>query len=149
MHPSHLLHTWKRIFPAVLRPQVISCQHWASLIPENLQRYTHLTYLSIVNKQLLHSWHTTEQRNLPRHCLVYQQTDGSLLYSYAHISLVFIERFWEKLFSTDVVETAMPDIGIHIVVSQSALREARISSVVHLGGALSPPWLSLAPLGDS
>ena len=30
---------------------------------------------------------------------------GSLLYSYAHVSLVFIKRFWEKLFSTDVVET--------------------------------------------
>ena len=29
---------------------------------------------------------------------------GSLLYSYAHISVVFIKRFWEKLFSTDVVE---------------------------------------------
>ena len=26
---------------------------------------------------------------------------------YAHISLVFIKRFWEKLFSTDVVETGI------------------------------------------
>ena len=32
---------------------------------------------------------------------------GSLLYSYAHVSLVFIKRFWEKLFSTDVVETGI------------------------------------------
>ena len=32
---------------------------------------------------------------------------GSLLYLYAHVSLVFIKRFWEKLFSTDVVETEM------------------------------------------
>ena len=33
--------------------------------------------------------------------------NGSLLYSYAHVCLVFIKRFWEKLFSTDVVETGM------------------------------------------
>ena len=26
---------------------------------------------------------------------------------YAHVSLVFIKRFWEKLFSTDVVETGI------------------------------------------
>ena len=26
---------------------------------------------------------------------------------YAHIYLVFIKRFWEKLFSTDVVETGI------------------------------------------
>ena len=32
---------------------------------------------------------------------------GSLLYSYAHVYLVFIKRFWEKLFSTDVVETGI------------------------------------------
>ena len=32
---------------------------------------------------------------------------GSLLYSYAHVSLVFIKSFWEKLFSTDVVETGI------------------------------------------
>ena len=32
---------------------------------------------------------------------------GSLLNSYAHIYLVFIKRFWEKLFSTDVVETGI------------------------------------------
>ena len=30
-----------------------------------------------------------------------------LLYSYAHVSLVFIKRFWEKLFSTVVVETGI------------------------------------------
>ena len=29
---------------------------------------------------------------------------GSPLYSYAHVSLVFIKRFREKLFSTDVFE---------------------------------------------
>ena len=32
---------------------------------------------------------------------------GSLLYWYAHVSLVFNKRFWEKLFSTDVVETGI------------------------------------------
>ena len=32
---------------------------------------------------------------------------GSLLYSYAHVSLVFSKRFWEKLFPTDVVETGI------------------------------------------
>ena len=32
---------------------------------------------------------------------------GSLLYSYTLVSLVFIKRFWEKLFSTDVVETGI------------------------------------------
>ena len=26
---------------------------------------------------------------------------------YAHVYLVFIKRFWEKLFSTDVVETGI------------------------------------------
>ena len=29
---------------------------------------------------------------------------GSLLYWYVHVSLVFIKRLWEKLFSTDIVE---------------------------------------------
>ena len=32
---------------------------------------------------------------------------GSLLYSYAYVSLVFIKRFWEELFSTHVVETGI------------------------------------------
>ena len=41
---------------------------------------------------------------------------GSLLYSYAHVSLVFIKSFWEKLFSTDVVETGIerPIVGSYL-----------------------------------
>ena len=31
----------------------------------------------------------------------------SFVVLYAHVSLVFIKRFWEKLFSTDVVETGI------------------------------------------
>ena len=45
---------------------------------------------------------------------------GSLLYSYAHVSLVFIKRFWEKLFSTDVVETGIE----RLIVGQLSLRGA-------------------------
>ena len=39
---------------------------------------------------------------------------GSLLYSYAHVPLVFIKRFWEKLFSTDVVETGIESLIVAI-----------------------------------
>ena len=40
-------------------------------------------------------------------CIIVLLCHGSLLYSYAHVSLIFIERFWEKLFSIDVVETGI------------------------------------------
>ena len=43
----------------------------------------------------------------------------SLLYSYAHVSLVFIKRFWEKLFSTDVVETGIEQpVDCRLVISK-------------------------------
>ena len=41
---SHLLHTWKRIFPAVLLLQVIWCRHWS--LESTKSRLTYLTYLS-------------------------------------------------------------------------------------------------------
>ena len=56
---------------------------------------------------------------------------GSLLYSYAHVSLVFIKRFWEKLFSTDVVETGIE----RLIVGYLSPRGARFDQ----GGRVPPP----------
>ena len=61
---------------------------------------------------------------------------GSLLYSYAHVSLVFIKTFWEKLFSTGVVETGIERLIVAIFKGGEILSRA---------GECPPPPLN-APL---